>query len=65
MENNIASPIDYEALMRDSDPENTGQALNLITYDKEKGKWQLFTNVFNRFPSFSRGSRDATLPRVN
>ena len=40
MENNITSPIDYEALMRDSDPDNTGQALNLITYDKEKGKLQ-------------------------
>jgi hypothetical protein len=34
---NITS-IDYEALMQDSDPDNTGQALNLITYDKEKGK---------------------------
>ena len=38
MENNFASPIDYESLMRDSDPDNTGQALNLITFDKEKGK---------------------------
>ena len=30
---------EYELLMDKADPDNTGKALNLITYDKEKGKW--------------------------
>jgi hypothetical protein len=29
---------EYESLMDKADPDNTGQALSLITYDKEKGK---------------------------
>jgi hypothetical protein len=29
--------IDFEQLMADSDPEQTGQALNLITFNKEGG----------------------------
>ena len=32
------SLLDYEHLMDKADPDNTGRALNLITYDKEKGK---------------------------
>lgn len=35
---------EYEALMDKADPDNTGQALNLITYDKEKGKSRLLSH---------------------
>ena len=47
---------EYEALMDKADPDNTGQALNLITYDKEKGKSRLFSHsnphsILSRIPS--------------
>lgn len=32
--------------MAEADPNNEGQALNLITFDKEKGKWNLTRTIF-------------------
>lgn len=41
MEQQKNIPSEYELLMNEADPENTGQALNLITYNKENGKYSL------------------------
>ena len=51
MENQIASPIDYEALMSLADPDNTGQAINLITFDPQIGKFCFYFYLICRLPS--------------
>ena len=57
---------EYESLMDKADPDNTGQALNLITYDKEKGKssvWNPLQLYFTRLPSISRSSGTVAVTR--
>ena len=63
MENQIASPIDYEALMSLADPDNTGQAINLITFDPQIGKFCFYFYLICRLPSLPWGTRNVTIWR--
>ena len=43
---------DYELLLKQSDPNNDGRALNLICFDKDKGKLYSISDNFKKPHSF-------------